>query len=420
MAVFNDRRITKLIESATADAEQGFQGLSGDVAALHTEVAEAVRQLQQHADSAWQGLARGLADRDRKQLAELLAALRHEVASVRLSAPSAGPPAARPVSESSASTEPEADMQKHRPDARGIEAPETETLQDLFDILTRVALISTAEIQCHPHTWAFIVRHVAQQDLVHELLPEPQDQEPDALVAVNVSGPVLMGILNTLHQARERPKGQPLTRADIQEKALAGALYTRLSQHLANAAGPSDGTRTCIVIDDRPAEDPPKTEDRADTTTDDNSPTDGATGDTQVGETEDAAPETMTDEAATDGEDMTTEAEGTSADQASGLPQAELYLIGGQLLLPTHPLYCVAKRRKTNNLRCRNPLAYGESGQWINVTTTFGNQVRAYDIGDSPRWLAQHCTLHYEDPTTENFCPPQWQPYPYAAGATDS
>jgi len=426
VAVFNDRRITKLIESVGADMEQRFQGLDVGVAALRTEVADAVRQVQQQTDGARQDLARDLAERDRRQLAELLAALRREVASLRQSLPSAGPSAgsaaAASVVESSVPTELEASMEKPRRDthARGVEAAEAETLRDLFDVLTWVALISTAEVQCHPHTWAFIVRHVAQQDLVHELLPEPQDEEPDALIAVNVSGPVLMGILNALHQAKEWPKGQPLTRADIEEKALAGALYTRLSQHLANAAGPSNGTRTLIVIDDRPADEPPKPEYQADTTTEHSSPADGATGDTwgEADESEDAATQSATSEAARDGDETTTETDSTPSEHAGEIHQAELYLISGQLLLPTHPLYCVAKRKTTNGLRCRNPLAYGESGHWTTVTTNAGNQVRAYDIGENPRWLAQHCTTHHADPTTEDYCPPRWRTYPHAADST--
>ncbi|MHA6757078.1 hypothetical protein [Streptacidiphilus sp. PAMC 29251] len=443
MAVFN-RRITELIESGRADAEQYFQQLGGGADALRAETATALREVREHLDAAQRSLARELGDQGREQLAQCLTAvagLRSEVAALRASLPEALPAAGAvpvlSVVKSCAPIEPEAGMDDDHSRILTAQASQEDGLQELFDVLTTVALISTVEIHLHPHTWAFIVRHVAQQDLIHELLPEPQEQESDVLVTVHVSGPVLMGILNALHHAMQRPRGKALTRTDIAEKALAGALYTRLSKNPATGSGPAGGTRTLIVIDDRaPDQDPPPEPAPTGTApgsppatgspaaadasggTEDDGAGAGAEGDGPVsgsGSGEDVGAQDIGADSVDDGAEAAAHVAAATAGGAEELPRPTYFLINGILLYASYPVYCVAER--TTGGRCRNPLEFGQNGQWTTATTASGTQVHAYDVGHSPRWMSQHCNTH-DDPATTDHCPAQWQPHPHDLDAT--
>ena len=373
MVVIRSRYVDERVDAVRKQAEQQIQNLAASVHNLHAGVDEELRQGLREARDRIEAL-RSDGTRELGQHRQALVACQDElhqlwerVEALRegaVPAPSPPDPARTtdtsdpfPVTEAGQPSLSEVDVHSE-PD------PDAVSMQTLFTTLTKAALISTAEIRCHRHTWSFIARHVAHQPLVHELLPKPEPAQDGGLLTAHVSGPVLMGILNALHETRHARPNDRLTREHIEEKALAGALFARISANISNISGGEGPTPTRIVFDDRPT--PP--------------------------------PDRPTPE----------EPEPPASDPQPKTPPPTLYRISGQILRAPHPLYCVA--RTTSEERCRNPLEFGQTGAWVTITTAAGLELPVYDVGHNPRWTSQHCTTH-DDPTTEDYCPPQWQPY---------
>lgn len=382
MVVIRGRYVNERIDALRAQVEQQIKNLTESVHSLHSGVDQELHQgLREVRDRIEALRSEGTHDLDqhRQALAACQGELRrlHGQVETLLEAAASAPVSPDPVGAADTSDPfPPAEVGQHRPPEADVHSepdPDAVSMQTLFTTLTRAALISTAEIRCHRHTWAFIVRHVAHQPLVHELLPEPEPSQDGGLLTAHVSGPVLMGVLNALHQTRHDRPGDRLTREHIEEKALAGALFTRICESINKVSGPGEGSaaRTQIVFDDHPAPAAPD------------------------------APASPPDQAGLDEQDPP-----VPASQPKTPPT--LYRINGQILRAPYPLYCVACT--TSEGRCRNPLEFGQTGTWVTVTTANGVEVPVYDVGDNPRWMSQHCTTH-DDPATEDYCQPQWQPH---------
>lgn len=378
--------------------QQQIQDVMQSVHTLHAgadeELRQGLREVRDHIEA-----LRGEGARDLAQYERALAGVQDDLRRLSRQVEDLGetagavPAPPDPVAASDPShTLPPGDAGPSRPPEATVTSepdPDAVSMKSLFTTLTHAALISTAEIRCHRHTWAFIVRHVAHLPLVHELLPEPaadDDGEGASLVTARVSGPVLMGVLNALHQTRHDRPADRLTRDHIEEIALAGALFTRISQNISRLSGPGEGSasRTQIVFDDRQVPTAPGMP----------APLPGRPDDAE--EPEDA-------EEPGDGEQTP-----PVPDAQPKAPPPTLYRISGRIWRVSHPLYCVA--RTTSAERCRNPLEYGQTGVWTTIPAASGTDVHVYDVGDDPRWLSQHCSLH-DDSATEDYCPPQWQPY---------
>ncbi len=299
-------------------------------------------------------------------------------------------------------------VQSARPGA-GLHRPAPQSLERLLATLQRAALVSTAELVCHPHTWAFIERHLAEQDLAHQLLPEPaateHENQAGALVTAAVSGPVLMGILTALHQCAQYDAANPLARAGMTDIAMARSLFERISDTVDTVGPPpADGQApdgpTRISFDDRTgaAANP--------------SPDGGQFAEHPLipgGSDADAAPEPAEPESVGGGQDS------VPFDAADPGPLtipgplyglAVVYLLGGNPYHAPHPLTCVARTHA--GTRCRNPLTFGEHPALVTYTTDNGQTARAYDVGDDPRWKAQHCPTHVDH--TDDYITPQWIP----------
>lgn len=380
MVVIRGRLVNERIDAVRIQAEQQIQNLTESVNTLHAGVDEGLRQGLREVRDRIEAL-RSEGTRDGDQLRRALVSCQDELRRLQeqmetlRGAATPAPVSPDPVVAAGASDPfPAVEARQHRPpEADVYTEPDADavSMKTLFTTLTKAALISTAEIRCHRHTWAFIVRHVAHQPLVRELLPEPEPSEDSGLLTAHISGPVLMGVLNALHQTRHDRPDERLTREHIEEKALAGALFARISENINKMSGPSEEPtpRTQIVFDDRP----------------------GPTA---------AAPPP--------GQPAPGEQNPSISAPRPKTPPPTLYRINGQILYTPHPLHCVA--RTTSGERCRNPLEFGQTGASITLTTAMGSEVAVYDIGENPRWMSQHCTTH-DDPATEDYCPPLWRPY---------
>lgn len=380
MVFIRSRSVDERIDAARAQVEQQITNLMESVHTLHAGVDEELREGLREVRARIEAL-RGDGVRDLGQYRQELATCQDELRSLHgqveaLRTATASPPAtSEPDTAHRLDHASSAEVEHHRIQEVGVHsepAPDAVSMQTLFDTLTKAALISTAEIHCHRHTWAFIVRHVAHQPLTHELLPEPEPSEDSGLLTAHVSGPVLMGILNALHQTRHDHPEERLTREHIEEKALAGALFARITNSLSTMSGPGEepASRALIVFDDRPA---PR-----------------------------AAPVPPLDQP------EPTEQDQPRPTQAPKTPPPALYHINGQILRAPYPLYCVARTKSGG--RCRNPLEFGQTAEWVTLPSSSGIEMSVYDVGDNPRWMSQHCTTH-DDPGQEDYCPPQWQPH---------
>ncbi|MET8956730.1 hypothetical protein [Streptomyces sp. NPDC004533] len=134
--------------------------------------------------------------------------------------------------------EPEPDIEDAAPEAPTERRPET-------DLLQAAAGISVANLQAHRDTWAFLVKHVGQDQHFH--LPG-QVAEADGRVTVHVSGPTIVAALTSLDHVSN-------TNRDPGTRAIAGHLHQRLTEtveeiitrpHRGDGADP-----VRIVIDDR-------------------------------------------------------------------------------------------------------------------------------------------------------------------------
>jgi hypothetical protein len=348
------------ITTAREQAEQGLRDLRSSVDTLHAgvdrELHEGLREVR--------GLNQTLrqdGDRRAKAWQEQLEACREEIRGLheqlRQEATIHVAPAPAPQPATTA------------PDVTADD--ETVPMETLFTTLTAAAAISVVEIACHPHTWAFVLRLARTRAQVFDL-PEADANDGDGPATVRLSGPALMGVLNALHQARYDHPGDRLKREYIKEKALAHALFARISTALEGLRPrEADSQMPRIVLDDARASIAPQPE-----------------------------PDDLTDEP------ELAEAAGTEEPLPwPGHPEPNYFLIGGKLMTVPHPLTCVTAT--TKDLRCKTAIEVGVEGAYVTDPAT---GIEAYDVGDSERWLAQRCKRHFGQPVPD-FVPPQWRLY---------
>lgn len=372
--VFRDRAINERVtavergvDQVREQAERGLQELRSSVDLRHAgadqELREGLREvrglnqtLRQDSDrraEAWQEQL----DACREELQLLRNQLRREAVAQPVPAPT---PAALPPAAI----------------ATGVTASDdTVPMEELFTTLTAAAAISAVEIACHKHTWKFVRRLARTRAQVFDL-PDAVAGNGDGPSAVRLSGPALMSVLNALHQARYDHPDDRLKREYIEEKALAHALFARISAALKGLRPREADSRTPrIVLDDAQA------------------PVSAA-----------PEPDEPEDEPELEPTEPTGQVEPVNRPTP---PEPNLFLIDGKLMTAPYPLACVAKTTKGD--RCENPLEYGaQDGTWQDHTEA-GFQVYVIRAGEQQRWLDQHCKRHHPDPVQGDYCQPGWR-----------
>lgn len=110
--------------------------------------------------------------------------------------------------------------------------------------------VATAELACHPRTWAEIEHIAAERDPPVELTATPANGPPgaDGLIRIRMSGAELARVMNVMFEAQQVMGYPKLDRAG---RAIARRVYLAMASTAERVSSQAGAAMPQIVLDDR-------------------------------------------------------------------------------------------------------------------------------------------------------------------------